>query len=332
MKTLLRSGCLLVVFSAVHWPGQAHADTTEQDRATARALFEEGRRLAKAGKYAEACPKFELSQNLDAGIGTLFNLADCFEHIGRTASAWNNFLEVADAAARGSEHVRETLARQRAQQLLPRLSHLTLVLAEDSGVVQIKLDATVLGVGVLGAPIPVDPGTHTVQAVAAGKKDWASTVTVADGASVVVSLPKLADDTEPAPAASKPPTREPATEHAQPPTHPPPAPEAKRSWQRPTGIVASGLGIVGLGVGTFLGLRAQSQWSTAKPQCPSSGCSPGGYDSWSGARDNAAASTVFFVAGGAMLATGVVLWVGAPASSPVQLSLRPGKLTLDAVF
>ena len=66
--------------------------------AAARALFSEGRKLSAAGKYSEACPKFEESLRLDRGIGTKFNLADCWAHSNRTASAWGLFLDVAAEA------------------------------------------------------------------------------------------------------------------------------------------------------------------------------------------------------------------------------------------
>ena len=77
------------------------------DSAAARALFDEGRRLASQGKYDAACPKFEESQKLDPGMGTLFNLADCVEHLGRTATAWVWFREVGDAANRAGQADRE---------------------------------------------------------------------------------------------------------------------------------------------------------------------------------------------------------------------------------
>ena len=51
-------------------------------------LFAEGGKLVADGDHTAACPKFEESFHLDPGIGTGFNLADCWEHIGRTASAF----------------------------------------------------------------------------------------------------------------------------------------------------------------------------------------------------------------------------------------------------
>ena len=46
-----------------------------------------------AGDYTAACPLLERSHSLDPSSGTLLNLGDCQEHLGRTASAWRAFTE-----------------------------------------------------------------------------------------------------------------------------------------------------------------------------------------------------------------------------------------------
>src|SRR5262245_40177202 len=71
-----------------------------QDEAAARALFDEARRLKGRGEYDKACPKFEAATKLYGGSGLLLNLGDCYEHLGRTASAWTTFGEAASTAAR----------------------------------------------------------------------------------------------------------------------------------------------------------------------------------------------------------------------------------------
>ena len=66
----------------------AHAPVARaqaEDQAAARALFDEGRALMKAGQYADACPKLEAARRLFTSAGILLNLADCHEKIGRTA-------------------------------------------------------------------------------------------------------------------------------------------------------------------------------------------------------------------------------------------------------
>src|SRR6187200_393022 len=75
-------------------PSQA----TAAEKATAEALFDEALRLMHAGSFAEACPKFEVSQRIEAAVGTMLYLAECYEKIGRTASSWATFREAASLA------------------------------------------------------------------------------------------------------------------------------------------------------------------------------------------------------------------------------------------
>ena len=84
----------------------------EVDEAAARVLFMEGRKLAASGDYPAACTKFEASYQLDPGIGTNFNLADCYEHTGRIASAWARFLDVAAATRVANQPERERVANR----------------------------------------------------------------------------------------------------------------------------------------------------------------------------------------------------------------------------
>src|SRR5436305_1863991 len=103
---------LAIVAQGILWTGAVWA----QDVTGAQALFEEGRRLMAAGKYAEACPKLAASQKLDPGAGTLLNLASCYEKAGQNASSWATFKEAA-AAARQSGHADwEKAAREKAAQ------------------------------------------------------------------------------------------------------------------------------------------------------------------------------------------------------------------------
>src|SRR3954463_3119256 len=106
----------------------ARAQATS-DPATARALFREARKLMTDKHYDEACPKFEESQRLDAGIGTMFNLADCWGHSGPTASAWAMFLDAAAAARAANQEDRAKVAKERAGKLEPKLAHMTIRIA-----------------------------------------------------------------------------------------------------------------------------------------------------------------------------------------------------------
>src|SRR5690349_18302425 len=95
-------------------------------KATAEALFADGRRLMNIGDYATACPKLAASQRLDPGIGTALNLADCYEKSGRFASAWAEFRGAVTAAHTAGSSDREQLASDRAQALVAKLSYFTI--------------------------------------------------------------------------------------------------------------------------------------------------------------------------------------------------------------
>ena len=45
-----------------------------------------------------ACEKLAKSQSLDPGMGTQYRLAECYEKLGRLASAYEQYTAVADAA------------------------------------------------------------------------------------------------------------------------------------------------------------------------------------------------------------------------------------------
>src|SRR5262245_35365409 len=79
-------------------PSLAGAQSTAGDKAMAESLFDRGLQLMRDGKYPEACSQLEQSQSIERGIGTLLYLGECYEKLGRTASAWATFREASSAA------------------------------------------------------------------------------------------------------------------------------------------------------------------------------------------------------------------------------------------
>src|SRR5689334_9121415 len=96
------------------------------NEAAAEALFEEAKKLAAKGKYAEACPKFAESNRLDRGAGTLIHLGDCYEKNKQTASAWATYKEASSAAQAINRQDWQKLATERSQKLEPKLAKLTI--------------------------------------------------------------------------------------------------------------------------------------------------------------------------------------------------------------
>src|SRR5262249_12581297 len=152
--------------------------------------------------YAEACPKLQAAAKLYAGSGVLLNLGDCYEHAGRTASAWTEFREAAYAATGAGRADDLAEANRRQAALEPRLSRLTIRVAHGAPDLVVRRDGKVVDVAAWGTALPVDPGAHALSAEASGRAPWSASVSVTEpGATVVVDVPELA----PAASSSSPP-------------------------------------------------------------------------------------------------------------------------------
>jgi hypothetical protein len=163
-----------------------------EDQAAARALFDAGRALMKAGQYANACPKLEAARKLFTSAGILLNLADCHEKIGRPASAWTEFGEAAAVAKRTNRDDDAEEATRRQAALDPSLPHLTIRVAHEVPGLSVKRDGAAIASAAWGAALPVDPGAHEIRAQAEGFEPWTTSITVATpGQSVTVDVPQL---------------------------------------------------------------------------------------------------------------------------------------------
>lgn len=344
MKRRLLALCLAssMGLAALGASSAARAQPNPEAKAAAEALFDEGRRLKGDGKFNEACPKFEESQKMAPGMGTLYNLADCFEHIGRSASAWAGFREVAAQAAAAGQSEREKDARARVATLEPLLMRLKVQVARDGQAegVEVKRDGAVMSPGVWGTAIPLDPGRHRISATAPGKQPWERMIDLdAPGTTQTVEVPPLLDQ-KPGPATPPPVGPAPVQGGPRPlppgttPMLPPPEPAARRAWQRPLGIGLTGLGAVGLGLGTAFGFMAKSTFDDSKSHCNDKNqCDAEGITIRNDALAKGNLGTGVFVAGAVLAAGGVALWITAPsAPKSVAVTLGPGSLQLQGAF
>jgi hypothetical protein len=314
------------------------------DAVAAQALFDQGKKALSAHDYGEACPKFEESLRLQPALGTLLNLADCYERQGRLATAWSKFLELAAKAAAAGQTERAKIGKKRAAALVPRLSNLVIAVVNIPPGLEVKRDGTVAGQAEWGTPIPVDPGTHTVEATAPGRQSWSATVVVDEGAkTATVSVPEL----NPMPASTGAPSASPApAETGEPLMASPPAPAPRdaaasnRGWgtQKTLALVSAGLGLVGVGVGSYFGFQSISKHNEAENVCPTRTCSTtDGVQLWSDARTAGDRATVAFILGGAALVGGGVLWFTSPSSAPsgesrAQLQVGIGSVRLSGAW
>ena len=293
--------------------------------AEAEVLFREGRKLVKAGKLQPGCDKIEASEKLESSVGTLLNLGDCREKLGRHASAWAAFKKAeAQAKVRGRDEKRRNEASKRALALEPKLSHLVLMVNNRIDGLVIKRDDEVIDAPMWNTPLPVDPDTYTIVAEAPGFKPWRTEIEV--GGKLrrqVVTIPAL----ERAPIAVQPPKQEPLAPTTLPPVVvQPPAPATTVTVEnRPaspsiwTGSrkVAVGIGVVGaaaVGTGIYFGMRARDQQDQSDELCPGTICDvPEGLRLNDRAQDSARNANILYAAGGAALAASAIIWfVGGP--------------------
>lgn len=281
------------------------ARAADVDEAGARVLFVEARRLAAAGNYSEACPKFEDSFRLNPGIGTNFNLADCLEHTGRVASAWARFLDVAAATKLAGQPEREKVARDRAAALEPRLAHLIVRVPSPAPGLVIERDKVVVPPSSWGVAVPIDPGLHAISVTAPGMKRWSTEVKVPDGEPATITLSVPALETLPRPP--------PPVVAAVAPLQPQPQSGPPRRHLSPPAVLLGSLGIVGLVTGAVFGAEFQQANSEAKGLCRPVECpSTTEQSRHQSLIDEASrARTLAFVSaaiGGVALASAILLW------------------------
>jgi hypothetical protein len=291
------------------------------DQAAAVSLFQEAKQLAGAGDFEHACPKFAEAQRLLPTTGTLLNLGNCYEKVGKLASAWGAFKQAEILARNAHDAERLPEATRRAAAVESSLSKLTVTVAGSAGTgMEVRRDGELLGEGQWGTAVPVDAGEHVIEVTAPGRQKWTTKVQVGAGAaSVAVNVPELLPggdaDVKPAPGSA---------------------------WSAPriAGAAIGGAGLVALVVGALFGPQAISKNKESKQNCSPTDpnfCNDVGVAVRADAQRWATASTATIIAGGVLVAGGVVLFATAPSAKKpegvsVEIAPRVGGLTLRGSF
>jgi len=280
------------------------------ERTTARALFDEGMRLYKEKNYQDACPKFEESLKLVDGLGTRGKLAECYEKVGRIASAWSMYREVAELAHKSGERRREKVASERAQRLEKDLSYLTINVSQgEHAATSLVRNGVEVGAAAFGTAVAVDPGSHEITATADGHESYTTTVEVPLKERVSLDIPALEPlpepEPEPAMAATTGATASVATAAAAP-------TESGSSWRTPTGISLVAGGGVALATGLFFGVLAKSKWDQAfdDGHCDrdTNACTVRGVELTDSAKSRATLSTILVSSGLVLAGAGAAIW------------------------
>ncbi|MFO0565202.1 MAG: hypothetical protein U0263_06045 [Polyangiaceae bacterium] len=270
------------------------------DGASAQVLFDRAKERMAVKDFAEACPLLEESQRLDPGVGTLFQLAVCYEGLGKFASAWTRFKDVASESRAQGQTARADHATARARALEPKLSYLSVDVPEDSrlpGLV-VRRSGVEVGRAAWGTAMPVDPGEVELSASAPGYLEWKTRVKPRAGSVPLrVSIPRLLAESDghigaaPAATGSAPDRATPAR-----------APAATRS---PLPWVLIGVGGAGILVGGVAGALALDEKSTLEDGCKDKKCPPELHDDVDAFDRWRTVSSVGFVVGAVSVASGI---------------------------
>jgi hypothetical protein len=280
-----------------------------------------------AKSYPSACRKLEdVTRLVPEALGVKLTLGECYEGLGKLASAWSQYALVEVLAPRAGQGDRAQRAASRAAALKPRLATVSVDVpgkVRATPGLAITRDGVSVDEAQWGTPLPVDVGRHEVVATAPGQRPWKRQVEVAtDGVKVSVLVERL-EPLEP--------LKPTVFAKRAPPSRPAEAPV--RPWQRPLGLSVAGLGAAGLGVGAVLGglAIAKNNESNADDHCiagiGADPCDKDGFELRAAAVDLGNASTSMMIFGGVVLTGGAVLFFTAPRSPPAHegVGARPSQ-------
>jgi hypothetical protein len=202
---------------------------------------------------------------------------------------------------------------EQAQSSLPTVVPLATDVAGDSlPGVKVSMDGKVLLDKADGRAVEVNPGTHTFTFEAADGTKTDLQVVVAEGQKneqVVATIGKPRKAATALPASPAP--RSTSAESA-------PGESSFGHWKA-LAIVTTGVGVVGLGIGTVFGVQALSKKSSAGCTSNSVCQTQADVDTLHDAHNAGDLSTVFFAVGGAFATAGITMWAIAPRA-PVNVA------------
>jgi hypothetical protein len=185
----------------------APADPAAQRSAMARALFSEGLAHAEQAHFERAADLFQRAYALRPAPAIAYNLASALAHMGRFIEA-TELLEwvVRDVETRPAMRA---AAQATIDQLSPRLARAHIVLAGPREGLVLLLDGMPLTFAAVGVEVPIDPGSHRLEAMRGDARVAVREVDVEEGgrAHIDLEVPMPREAEPPVPVVVAPPPR-----------------------------------------------------------------------------------------------------------------------------
>jgi hypothetical protein len=285
----------------------AHAEEDAATRAAARKLAEDGVAALQSGDSIKAVQKLEKAHQMLGVPSVALWSARALVKRGSLVEAAERLRQVTRLPTSGDATVQEQAKRDAEKELAeltPRIPNLVITVAGAPSDVSVTLDGAALPPALLGEDRPVNPGRH--QLIARRAAEQASLeVSVAEGERKPVELRLGASTAAPVEAA---PAASPSSDTDRP---------AAGSGRKTITYVALSGGAIGLAVGAVSGGLALSKNSKLNDNaaCQGDVCTHAAEDDVNSLHTLRTVSTVGFIVGGVLAASGLVLWLTDSSSS-----------------
>lgn len=337
----VRRSLAVLLLATAFAPSIARADVSDGDKATARQLTIDGYEALKKNDYTGAADRFKRADSLYHAPTITLGMARAQAGLGKLVSAQELYSRVVheplppNASAGVTKAVED--AKRELEALSPRVPSVV-INVKGTDAPKVTLDGMDVPSAALGVKRPIDAGKHIIKATAAGFAPGEATVSLLEGKSESITIElKPGQDTSAPPVAA-------AALSVTPPLSGPPEPtrplehatltapaqdhaKAKDSTQKTLGLIILGVGTAGLIVGGVTGGLALGKHGDIVKSCPEGHCPPDQKVTLQPAIDSYSSmgtiSTIGFIAGSALAATGVVLMLTAPKAMSTHAAISP---------
>lgn len=321
---LRRLAGTLVLLSALApttaWAQAADSQASAANKATARDLTIQGYSALEKKDYTTALDLLGRANALYHAPTVLIGLARANLALGKLMTAREFFNQVAHEPVPAGAPPAFLRAVEDSVKELAALSGRVpgvVLNVKWTGPATVVLDGTEVPSASLGIRRAIDPGKHLIKVFAPGAADSEMSIVVAEGKTETVTI-ELKAGAGTAPVAAPKDTRGGFGSSLSTPESPP------SNTRKVVAYGALGAGAVGLIVGGIGGGLAMSKNSELAKQCPGGHCLPSQQATLqskiSSYQTMETLSTAGFIAGGALAATGVILWLTAPKTASAAVT------------
>lgn len=294
-----------------------------------------------SGHYKDACPALRKIFQDNRAPDVLFQMAECYEKWGKTATAhaaYEDYIAMVDQwieekrieEATERERYRTAITRYNAlEKRVPRVTlYLPMHAPVHTAVTYRSEDGGRASKIPLERAIPIDPGKHWVQTRVPTGRPHVQELVIGEGERKAFVL---GIDVRPEVGIDIPPIQKPIEAYI-------PQLRRRTSAQRVAAYSLMGVGIAGLATGGITGLLASQEQSAIDRDCPAKKCSNEGNAAIASAEKLGTAAKIALPLGLVALGTGVTLYLTEPNESPFSASTRrwsvgvgvfPGQTTVE---